>query len=312
MPTDIDPTKQSRDFRRVEKAMRYLRANFREQPKLEDIAGAACLSPAHFQRLFSRWAGVSPSQFLRFLTMEEAKRRLEDSESVLGAALDAGLSGPGRLHDLFVTFEGVTPGEYKAKGSGVTIGYGFHQGPFGEFLIASTERGVCALEFIGEDGREVALEAIRARWPGARLEHAEERTGPLGHLAFLRDRAGVDATLKIWCKGTNFQIQVWRALLSIPPGNLVTYGAIARAIGAPRSARAVGNALAANPIAYLIPCHRVIRETALAGTNYCWGASRKLAMIGWEAAQGEAGERARVAIPENSSRAAPVSTDLSI
>ena len=287
MTTNTEATQRTRDYQRVERAMHFLHDHFREQPDLDDIAGAAHLSPFHFQRLFTRWAGISPNQFMRFLTVESAKRALERSESVLDATFDVGLSGPGRLHDLFVTYEGVTPGEYKAMGVGLEIAYGFHNGPFGAFLVATTERGICALEFVGERGRETALEAVRQRWPGARFVRRQKETEAVAAEVFDPTRFDSDRPLKLWFKGTNFQIRVWDALLRVPPGALTTYGAIAEAIGMPTAARAVGNAVGANPIGYLIPCHRVIRATAMADTNYRWGPARKLALIGWEAAQAE-------------------------
>lgn len=282
-----EATQRARDYHRVERAMHFLHDHFRDQPALEDIAGAVHLSPFHFQRLFTRWAGISPNQFMRFLTVESAKRALKRSESVLDATFESGLSGPGRLHDLFVTYEGVTPGEYKAMGAGLEIAYGFHNGPFGVFLIATTERGVCALEFAGEDGRDAALQAVQARWPGARFVRRQKDTEAIAASIFSSPRLNGEKPLKLWFKGTNFQIRVWDALLRVPPGALTTYGAIAEAIGMPTAARAVGNAIGANPIGYLIPCHRVIRATAMADTNYRWGPARKLALIGWEAAQAE-------------------------
>lgn len=279
-----EPLPAGADFKRVEAAMRYVVAHYRDQPRLEQIADAAGLSQHHFQRLFTRWAGISPSQFMRYLTVEYAKQRLADAESVLDAALDAGLSGPGRLHDLLVAYEAVTPGEYKAMGEGLDVRYGFHDDVFGPFAVATTDRGICGLEFAGPAGVEAALAAIRAKWPGARFRRAQDETGALCQSLFAPDHGDPDRPLRLWFKGTNFQIRVWQALLRLPPGALATYSALARAIGAPGSARAVGNAVGANPIAYLIPCHRVIRETAFADTNYRWGPARKLAMIGREAA----------------------------
>lgn len=288
MDTGASPARRNGDFARVEKAMRFLAAHFRDQPRLDEIAGAAGLSPHHFQRLFTRWAGISPNRFLRYLTVEYAKQRLAQSDSVLDASLDSGLSGPGRLHDLFVAFEAVTPGEYKAMGEGLVIRHGVHDGPFGKFMLAVTDRGICALEFIGPSGEEAALSDLQAKWPGARLRRDREETGALSGALFAPPGAGGGPPVKLWFKGTNFQVRVWQALLRIPPGALTTYGAVARSIGAPTSARAVGNAVGANPIGYVIPCHRVIRETAFADTNYRWGAPRKLAMIGWEAGQADA------------------------
>lgn len=277
----------AQDFARIEKALAYIRENYRNQPELDEIAGAAALSPFHFQRLFSRWAGVSPKQFLGYLTLDHAKRSLDRANSVLDAAYDAGLSGPSRLHDLFVAYEGITPGQYKDMGAGLDIRYGIHPGLFGDFVIAATDRGICALQFFGDEGPASALADIEKRFPGATLRNAQEETRSLCESVFAPGRGDPDRPLRLWYKGTNFQIRVWQALLSIPPGELVTYGDIARAIGQPTAARAVGSAVGANPIAVLIPCHRVIREGHLFDTNYRWGTDRKLALIGWEQAQAD-------------------------
>lgn len=270
------------EYARVARALRFVIDNFESQPRLEDIAAAAALSPFHFQRMFSRWAGVSPRQFLGYLTLEHAKAALGRGAGVLAAASEAGLSAPSRLHDLFVTFDAVTPGEHKAGGGGLDVSWGAHGGPLGTFVVAATDRGVCGLEFVGDGGAEAALAAVAARLPGARMRRRQRETGEL--CAGLFGDAGARAPLRLWCRGTNFRIRVWTALLSLPPGALATYGGIARAIGAPSAARAVGNAVAANPVAVLIPCHRVIRETGLFEAGYRWGAERKLALIGRELA----------------------------
>ena len=278
---------QAQDFARIERALAYIRENFRDQPELDDIAAAAALSPFHFQRLFTRWAGVSPKQFLGYLTLDHAKRSLDRAGSVLDAAYDAGLSGPSRLHDLFVSFEGITPGQYKDMGDGLDIRYGVHAGFLGDFVVALTDRGICGLQFVGADGAEAALADIRRRLPGAQFREAQGETWAACESVFGTARGDPARPLRLWYKGTNFQIRVWQALLSIPPGELVTYGDIARAIGQPTAARAVGSAIGANPIGLLIPCHRVIRATDLFNTNYRWGADRKLALIGREQAQRE-------------------------
>ena len=280
---------QAQDFARIERALAYIRENFRDQPELDDIAAAAALSPYHFQRLFTRWAGVSPKQFLGYLTLDHAKRALSRAESVLDAAYDAGLSGPSRLHDLFVTFEGITPGQYKDMGDGLDIRFGVHEGFLGDFVVALTDRGICGLQFVGADGADAALADIRRRLPGAQFRKAQGETWAACESVFGAARGNPERPLRLWYRGTNFQIRVWQALLSIPPGELVTYGDIARAIGQPTAARAVGSAIGANPIGLLIPCHRVIRATDLFDTNYRWGAERKLALIGRE--QAEAAER---------------------
>jgi AraC family transcriptional regulator of adaptative response/methylated-DNA-[protein]-cysteine methyltransferase len=274
----------AKDYQRIETAIRFLEENFRQQPSLEEVAAAVGLSEYHFHRLFSRWVGTTPKRFLQFLTAEYAKERLAGSASVLDTAYDAGLSGGGRLHDLMVTLEAISPGEYKRAGTGLVISYGIHPSPFGACLLAVTERGVCGLEFLADRTGKQTREGLAARWPGADLQQDSMRTA--SYLARLfppsdrKDRAPI--TLLV--KGTNFQLSVWQALLRIPSGELVGYGDIARHLGKPGAARAVGSAVGSNPISYLIPCHRVIRAVADFG-NYRWGAARKKAMIGWEAAQ---------------------------
>lgn len=272
---------QIRDYQRVERAIQFLHKNFREHPSLEQIAEAINLSPYHFQRLFTRWAGVSPARFMQSLSLEEAKNALRRSENVLEASFEAGLSGPGRLHDLFVSFEAMTPGEFKMRGTGLTVRYGKHVGPYGTFLIAITERGISGLQFIEDENFVAALEAIKAQMPAADFIVAQKETGEIARAIF--NPSNKDRRIPISVTGTNFQIKVWRALLSVPSGCLVSYGALAKAIGQPTAARAVGSAIGANPIAYLIPCHRAIRATGLLDTKYKWGTSRKLAMIGREA-----------------------------
>jgi AraC family transcriptional regulator of adaptative response/methylated-DNA-[protein]-cysteine methyltransferase len=264
------------DYERVEQIILYLEDHFRDQPDLATVAAQAGLSEYHLQRLFRRWAGISPKRFLQYLTAEYARERLQHTGSVLDAAYDAGLSGAGRLHDLTVNVYAMTPGEIKQRGAGLTICYGFHDSPFGECLIGITERGVCGLRF-GERG--AALETLRADWPAARFVLDQTTTQPVMTQIF-----GAEGQLSLLLKGTNFQIRVWEALLRIPPGALVTYGDIAAYLGQPSASRAVGSAVGSNPIAYLIPCHRVIRRTGVIG-EYRWHPARKKAMIGWEAAQ---------------------------
>jgi AraC family transcriptional regulator of adaptative response/methylated-DNA-[protein]-cysteine methyltransferase len=274
-------TRPASDYGRVERAIRYLDDHFQEQPDLATLARAAGLSPFHFQRLFQRWAGVSPKRFLQFLTVDYARSLLAENASVLDAALEAGLSGPGRLHDLFVVAEAVTPGEAKRLGEGLEIVYGVHDSPFGRCLIGATSRGVCWLGFVLDDGDEGARDALARRWPGARLRRDDAATAALAARVFAGD-AGDRPALHL--RGTNFQLRVWEALLRIPPGSAVAYGDVARAIGAPESARAVGAAVALNPVAYLVPCHRVIRRTG-PFHGYAWGRERKQAMLGWEGAR---------------------------
>jgi AraC family transcriptional regulator of adaptative response/methylated-DNA-[protein]-cysteine methyltransferase len=279
---------QSRDYARVERAIRYIEANRRHQPELTRIAASVHLSEYHFQRLFQRWAGISPKRFLQFLTKEDAKRRLRESASVLEAALESGLSGSGRLHELLVECEAVTPGEVRRGGEGLEIRYGFHPSPFGECLLASTARGICALRFVGSAGRTTEFAALAREWPKARWIRDPDRTGALVGRAFtgiLPDGQGPGdpGAVRLHLRGTNFQVKVWEALLAVPEGSVTTYSALARAIGRPGAARAVGNAAGRNPIALLIPCHRVIRSVGDMN-GYRWGGPRKQAILAWEAA----------------------------
>ena len=272
------------DYRRIEKAIEFLAENYHQQPSLDEIARSVNLSEFHFQRLFRRWAGISPKRLVQFLTLEHAKQALEESRSVLDAAYDAGLSSPSRLHDLFVTAEAMTPGEFKAKGAGLEISYGFHPSPFGECLLAVTERGICGLGFVGEGGRRQALEDFKRRWPAAQFQENPERTqGYIDAIFNARKRNGARA-VKLLLMGTNFQIKVWEALLRIPSGSVVCYEDLARRLGKPSAARAVGSAVGRNPISFLIPCHRAIRKMGITG-DYHWGAARKKAILAWEAAR---------------------------
>jgi AraC family transcriptional regulator, regulatory protein of adaptative response / methylated-DNA-[protein]-cysteine methyltransferase len=280
---------QADDYRIVEQAIRFLEGRFREQPGLDEIAASVNLSKYHFQRLFKRWAGISPTQFLHYLTVEYAKERLRESESVLGATLDAGLSSAGRLHDLFVTLEAVTPGEYRRQGAGLRIAYGFHDTPFGRCLAATTARGLCALQFVQEGDGEEALAILAGLWPRAALAEETETTAPLVEGIFSTEGERT-RPFHLLLKGTNFQVKVWQALLAIPPGAMVSYQDVAAYIGAPKASRAVGRAVAENPVAYLIPCHRVITSAGEAH-RYRWGTARKKAMLGREAATLEPGGR---------------------
>lgn len=271
------------DYQIVERVLIYLENNFRLQPTLEELAAGVQLSPFHLQRLFRRWVGISPKRFLQFLTLEYAKRLLEESSSILDAAYDSGLSGPGRMHDLFVSLEAVTPGEFKWKGQGLTLFSGFHQGPFGKYLLAATERGICHLSFVVKGAVEENVHLLRKKWPEATIVEDPKRTRLYADQIFDESLQRQNRRIPLVLKGTNFQIKVWEALLRIPPGFLASYEQIAQFIGQPRAVRAVGNAVASNPVAYLIPCHRVIRKMGHWG-NYQWQSSRKKAMIGWEAA----------------------------
>lgn len=270
------------DCARVTEAIRFLEEHWREQPTLTEMAARLGLTGPHFQRLFRRWAGVSPKRFLQYLTAEHARKLLSENRSVLDVALETGLSGPGRLHDLTVGVHALSPGELGRGGAGVTVCYGLHESPFGECLLATTERGVCGLSFVADGGRDETLADLRERWPGADLAPDQPGTRAVARSVF--EANGPAARLDV--RGTNFQVRVWEALLRVPEGALVSYSDVARAVGAPRAARAVGSAVARNPVAWLIPCHRVIRATGAFG-DYRWGAARKKAIVGWEAARRE-------------------------
>ncbi|MCC6610965.1 MAG: methylated-DNA--[protein]-cysteine S-methyltransferase [Burkholderiales bacterium] len=271
---------QALPYAQVARAIEYLRAHARRQPRLAEVAAFVGLSESEFQRRFSSWAGISPKRFLQFLSKEYAKEALRRSASVLEAAFDAGLSSPGRLHDLLVTCEAVTPGEVRAFGDGVSIRCGFHPSPFGEMFVAVTPRGVCRLAFVEADGRDGALDALREEWPRADVRRDDAGAADIARRIFGSGRAA--DSLHLWVKGSNFQLKVWEALLRIPAGCLVSYRDVARAIGRPDAPRAVGSAVAANPVALLIPCHRVIRASGDLG-EYRWGLARKATLIASEA-----------------------------
>jgi AraC family transcriptional regulator of adaptative response/methylated-DNA-[protein]-cysteine methyltransferase len=277
-------TQLSADYQRIERAILALDENFLQQPRLDEIAKSVALSEYHFQRLFSRWVGISPKRFLQFLTKEYAKALLEKSQNLLDVADETGLSGTGRLHDLFVACEAVTPGEFKNKGEGVQIFYGFHPTPFGHCLLAMTERGICHFSFVQKGGRTQALKLLKKKWENAKITVAPAKTRALVEQIFNPIKNGKPQPLHLLLSGTNFQIKVWEALLKIPAGTVASYENIAARIGMPKASRAVGNAVAQNPIAYIIPCHRVVRKLGEFG-NYRWGAARKKAMLGWEAAK---------------------------
>ena len=272
------------DYSRIERAILFLEANYHRQPELREVAANVHLSEYHFQRLFRRWAGISPKRFIQFLTLEHAKKLLEGAHSVLDASYGAGLSSPGRLHDLFVNIEAMTPGEFKSKGAGLRISYGFHPSPFGECLLAVTERGICGLGFVGAGGRRKILADFRSRWPEAEWVEAPRSTQPHVSRIFRGDRRNGDRPLTLLLRGTNFQIKVWEALLKIPLGAVVPYEELAARVCSERAARAVGSAVGKNPVAFLIPCHRVIRKAGGIG-GYHWGAARKKAILAWEAAR---------------------------
>lgn len=268
------------DYARVEQAIRYLDEHFQNQPTLRDVAAAVGLSEHHFQRLFRRWAGISPKRFLQHLTSQYTGGLLRRATPLLDAAYDAGLSGTGRLHELYVTLHAMTPAQYRAHGAGLTIRHGFQPSPFGECLIGLTDNGICWLSFVAKQ-RQTAYREFEREWHNARLIEDTARTADIARRVFSPDTPHA-GPLMLNLRGTNFQIRVWEALLRIPLGTAVRYADVARQIGVPTASRAVGAAVGANPIAYLIPCHRVIRSTGAVG-DYRWGAARKRAMLAWEA-----------------------------
>jgi AraC family transcriptional regulator of adaptative response/methylated-DNA-[protein]-cysteine methyltransferase len=289
----------SRDFARIARAIRFIDANFRAQPRLAAIAREVHLSEFHFNRLFRRWAGVTPRQYLAFVTARAAKGLLPASPSVLEAAYAVGLSGPGRLHDLMVTLEAVTPGELRSLGAGLTLTAGFSDTPFGRALLGATARGLSHLSFVEPGAEARALAALAAAWPGARLVRDDAAAAALAGRVWGAARARRPLTLAV--QGTNFQLKVWQALLEIGSDSLTTYAELAQAIGAPGSARAVGQAVGANPVAWLIPCHNVLRKDGELG-GYHWGGDRKRAMLAWSALRAERAPRRRE--PASSTRRA--------
>ena len=281
---DKDFSQQSEDYRRIENAIRFVEDNFKSQPTLDQIAESAHLSKYHFNRLFKRWAGISPVQFLQFLTLGYTKQKLSESKNILDTSLEAGLSGPSRLHDLFVTFEAMTPGEFKQMGAGLTIEHGFHFTPFGECLIATTDRGICHLGFVENDDRSTAISQLQQNWPEAILVENQANTKSIVTRIFRLEHPRESRPFHLLLKGTNFQVNIWRALLTIPKGRILSYQDIAAYIGRPKAFRAVANAIAINPVGYLIPCHRVIAKSGKIH-RYRWGTARKKAILGWEAAK---------------------------
>lgn len=270
-------------YERIAKAIAFMRQNQVNQPDLKTIAQQVHLSEYHFQRLFTKWAGISPKRFLQYLTVEYAKSKITETKSLLDLSVDAGLSSLGRLHDLFVKLEAMSPGEFKAEGAKLQIGYGVHETPFGHCLIATTARGICNLHFLNVIDKETTEHYLRQQWAKAEIIHDQQATQEISDRIF-RPFAANRSPLILHVKGTNFQIQVWRALLKVPLGGIITYQSLAQSIGRPTAARAIGNALANNPVGYLIPCHRVIRASGEMG-NYRWGLERKAVLLGWEANQ---------------------------
>lgn len=269
------------NFNRIAEAIKYIRANFKSQPSLEEIAEKVNLSPFHFQKLFSEWAGTSPKRFLQYVSIGHAKQLLKNNHSLFNTALETGLSGSSRLHDLFINIEGMTPGEYKNGGKNLSINYSFAQSPFGNILVASTSKGVCHLSFYEDEN--MALQTLQNKFPEAIYTQLADLEQQNALFIFNHDWTKL-RQIKLHLKGTDFQIKVWESLLRIPMGKLSTYGAIAKNLANPNAARAVGTAIGDNPVAFLIPCHRVIQSSGALG-GYHWGTDRKTAIIGWEAAK---------------------------
>ncbi|HHQ4798242.1 TPA: bifunctional transcriptional activator/DNA repair enzyme AdaA [Aeromonas veronii] len=273
------------DYARIADAIRFIASQVERQPTLDEIAAHVHLSPFHFQRLFSRWAGVTPKRYLQVLTLERAKALLQESRPLLEVADTLGLSSGSRLYDHFVQLEAVTPGEYKQRGAGLVIDHGVHDTPFGQAFVALTPRGVCNFSFLDEKTPEAPLADLARSWPAARLQEAPSRTQNVINTMFDGSKAP-DRPISLHVSGTNFQISVWRALLQIPPAKVVSYAQVASAVGNPKAARAVGLAVGANPVALMIPCHRVIQQNGKLG-GYHWGETRKQAIHAWEAARYE-------------------------
>jgi AraC family transcriptional regulator, regulatory protein of adaptative response / methylated-DNA-[protein]-cysteine methyltransferase len=277
------PSDRSRDYDLIRSAIAFLSAKWAEQPSLERLAQHLGLSPAHCQKLFKRWCGLSPKEFVQAITVDHARGLLEGSASVFDAALEVGLSGGSRLHDLFVSHEAMTPGDYKRRGEGLEMAYGFHASPFGEALLIATDRGVAGLAFVDEDKGQTqqdALADMMQRWPKARYVSAPEKTAPHARQIFASEWKQ-DQPMRLVMIGTDFDLRVWETLLKIPMGRAVSYTDIARHIGAPSASRAVGSAVGRNPISFVVPCHRVLRGDGSLG-GYHWGLTRKRALIGWE------------------------------
>ncbi|KTC72564.1 methylated DNA protein cysteine S- methyltransferase [Legionella birminghamensis] len=271
------------DYARIEKAIHYIGDHFRSQPSLEEIANAVHVSPFHFQRMFSEWAGISPKKFMQYISLNHAKTLLKNRIALLDVAYETGLSSGGRLHDLFVKIEGMTPGEFKNGGAALSINYCFAGSPFGKLIVASTAKGVCHIAF--EEDEQKALSALRAHFPNATYQQMTDKFQQDALSIFQKDWQQLDK-IKLHLAGTTFQLKVWESLLKIPMGSLVTYGDIARNIGNSAASRAVGTAIGRNPVAFLIPCHRVIQSSGKLG-GYMWGEAKKKAIIGWEAARSE-------------------------
>ncbi|MGE3830623.1 MAG: methylated-DNA--[protein]-cysteine S-methyltransferase [Parvibaculaceae bacterium] len=281
--THIDqPSTPARDYEMVKATLAFIHENWREQPSLETIAEQAKLSPAHLQRLFTRWAGLSPKAFLQAVTLDHARGLLRDSASILDTAYEVGLSGPSRLHDLFVTHEGMSPGNFKARGKGLTLKYGFHDCPFGRALVMIADQGLAGLAFADDGEERAALDDMRSRWPEADYVEDWLATKPIADRIFKPENWRPDQPLRVVMIGSDFEIRVWETLMRIPLGKRSTYSDIANHLGKPNAARAVGSAVGRNPISFVVPCHRVLGKSGgLCG--YHWGLTRKRAILGWEA-----------------------------
>jgi len=268
------------NYKRVEEAIKFLTENYKQQPSLYDVADEVNVSPFHFQKMFTEWAGISPKKFLQYLTVEELKKELHKTTNLVEAAERVGLSTQSRVYDLFVNIEAVTPHEFKTKGAGIEIEYGIHATPFGDCLLATTDRGICKMAFV-EDNVDMLLAELQNDWINARIKKNQDNTKAFAESVFDKQ---AKRNIKLLVKGTAFQVKVWEALLKIPFGSVTSYQTVANTIGSPNGMRAVGSAVGANPVAYLIPCHRVIRREAIIG-QYRWGSLRKTALIGWEKAK---------------------------
>ena len=269
------------NYTRIAEALTYIKDRFQSQPDLDEVAQKVALSPFHFQRLFKDWAGVSPKKFLQYLTIGHAKKMLENQASLFDTAIETGLSGTGRLHDLFINIEGMTPGEYKNGGENLSINYSFAESPFGSILVASTTKGICHIAFA--DDQKLTFMEHKSKFPNARYQQVVDMIQQNVLYIFTHDWSQLNK-IKLHLKGTGFQLKVWEALLKIPMGRLTTYGHIAKQIQIPNGSRAVGTAIGDNPVAFLIPCHRIIQSSGALG-GYHWGPVRKAAIIGWEAAK---------------------------
>ncbi|MGB5819926.1 MAG: methylated-DNA--[protein]-cysteine S-methyltransferase [Saonia sp.] len=270
------------NYNRIAEAIDYIKANFKEQPSLSNIAESVRLSPYHFQRLFTEWAGVSPKKFMQYISIEYAKQLLKEKQATLfDAAFETGLSGTGRLHDLFINIEGMTPGEFKNGGESLSINYSFAESPFGNLIVASTPKGICHMSFT--ENPKKAFSDLKSRFANATYNQVVDKTQQDALFVFQNDWSRLNR-IKLHLNATPFQLKVWETLLKVPSGNLTTYGAIAKEIKNPNASRAIGTAIGSNPVAFLIPCHRVIRSSGEIG-GYMWGNTRKTAMIGWEASR---------------------------